>query len=190
MFRLDTERLTIRPWQPADRPSFAAFTQDPEVMRYVHRGEPFTETEIDEFLARQQRQLEAHDMCMGAMIEKCSGLIIGVAGVQPLGGSGDLEIGWWLGRDAWGRGYATEAGRAAMHHVLDTLRRPRVVAVIDPGNDPSTRVVTRLGFQYDRRYTGAELKHRLPDLVVDLYYRNRERPSPEPELRMTGDQRH
>ena len=60
-----------------------------------------------------------------------------------------------------------------MDHVLETLGRQRVVAVIDPGNDPSIAVVKRLGFQYDRRYTGAELKHRLPDLIVDLYYRER-----------------
>ena len=139
-------------------------------MRYVHGGVPYTEAEIDEFLARQQRQLDAFDMCMGAMVEKSSGRIVGVAGVQPLGRSGALAIGWWLGRDVWGRGYATEAGRAARDHVLRTLRRPRVVAVIDPGNDRSVAVVTRLGFQYDRRYTGVELGHRLPDLIVDLYF--------------------
>jgi RimJ/RimL family protein N-acetyltransferase len=174
MFTLETERLRIRPWKPEDRPSFQAFTQDPEVMRFVHGGLPYTEAEVDEFLARQQRQLDSMDMCMGAMTEKSSGRVIGVAGVQPLGQSGDLEIGWWLGRDVWGRGYATEAGRAAMDHVLVTLERPRVVAIIDPGNDPSIAVVKRLGFQYDRRYTGAELKHRLPSLIVDLYYRQRD----------------
>ena len=173
MFALETERLKIRPWQAEDRPSFKAFTQDLEVMRYVHGGTPYSEAEIDEFFARQQKQLDSLDMCMGAMIEKSSGRVVGVAGVQPLGQSGDLEIGWWLGRDVWGRGYATEAGRASMNHVLETLGRQRVVAVIDPGNSPSVAVVTRLGFQYDRRYTGAELKHRLPHIVVDLYYRDR-----------------
>jgi RimJ/RimL family protein N-acetyltransferase len=172
MFELHTERLLIRPWRPADRPSFTALARDPEVMRYVHRGEPYSDAEIDEFFGRQQRQLETVDLCMGAMVEKSSDRIVGVAGVQPLGQSGDLEIGWWLGRDVRGRGYATEAGRAAMSHVLKTLARPRVVAIIDPGNEPSVRVVMRLGFQYDRRYTGAELKHRLPHIVVDLYYRN------------------
>jgi RimJ/RimL family protein N-acetyltransferase len=174
MFQLETERLTVRPWRPEDRANFAALTHDPEVMRFVHGGKPYAEDEIDEFFARQRRQLETLDLCMGAMLEKNTGRLIGVAGVQPLGGSGDLEIGWWLARDMWGRGYATEAGRAAMNHVLETLARPRVVAVIDPGNEPSVAVVNRLGFKYDRRYTGVELKHRLPDIVVDLYYRERD----------------
>lgn len=174
MFRLDTERLYIRPWESADRAAFRAMATDPEVMRYVHGGTPYTEQEIDEFLARQSRQLAEHGICMGAMVEKASGEIVGVAGTQPLGGSGDLEIGWWLARSVWGRGYATEAGGAAMQHVLQTLARPRVVAVIDPGNDASVRVVQRLGMTYDRRYTGQELKHRLPHIVVDLFYRNRD----------------
>ena len=173
MFGLETERLVIRPWQNGDRDAFKIMSGDPEVMRYVHGGEPYTEEEVDQFMARQAKNLAEHDMCMGALAEKASGRVVGVAGVQPLGQSGDLEIGWWLARDMWGRGYATEAGAAAMNHVLDTLKRPRVVAIIDPGNTPSVAVVTRLGFQYDRRYTGAELKHRLPDIVVDLFYRNR-----------------
>src|SRR5436853_191835 len=145
MFLLETERLLIRPWQPADRPALKAFTQDPEVMRYVHGGVPYSEAEIDEFLARQARQLAEHDLAMGALVEKASGRLAGVCGVQPLGTTGDLEIGWWLARDLWGRGYATEAGAAAMHHVLETLGNPRVAAIIDPVNEPSQRVVARLG---------------------------------------------
>src|SRR6185436_10207143 len=114
MFTLETERLLIRPWQPADRPALKALTDDPLVMRYVHGGVPYAEEEIDEFLGRQARQLAEHELCMGALVEKSSGRVMGVAGVQPLGTTGDLEIGWWLAPDCWGRGYATEAGAAAM----------------------------------------------------------------------------
>jgi len=169
MFLLETERLLIRPWQPADRPALKAFTQDPEVMRYVHGGMPYSEAELDEFLSRQARQLAEHDLCMGALIEKSTGRVVGVCGTQPLGTTGDLEIGWWLGRDVWGRGYATEGGGAAMRHVLDTLGRSRVVAIIDPGNEPSIRVVQRLGMHLEGRVTGAQLGHRKPDIVVDLF---------------------
>lgn len=171
MFRLETERLLVRPWQPADRIAFKGLTEDPEVMRFVHGGLPYSEVEIDEFFARQARQLAEHDLCMGALIEKSSGRLIGVLGTQPLGTTGDLEIGWWLARDQWGRGYATEGGRAAMQHVLETLGRSRVCAIIDPGNRASVRVVERLGFGYEGRVTGAQLGHRKPDIVVDLYAR-------------------
>jgi RimJ/RimL family protein N-acetyltransferase len=109
-------------------------------------------------------------VCMGAMVEKSTDRVIGVAGTQPLGK--DFEIGWWLARDVWGRGYATEAGDAAMRHVLETMAFSRAVAIIDPGNQPSIAVASRLGMNYDGRYTGAQLGHRMPEIVVDLYVRN------------------
>src|SRR2546422_939173 len=145
LMRLETERLIIRPFTPSDRGAFAALSSDSEVMRYVHGGTPYSEEEIDEFLGRQARHLGQLDVCMGALIEKESERFIGVAGMQPLGTTGDLEIGWWLAREVWGRGYATEAGGAAMRHVLETLARPRVIAIIDPPNEASKRVAARLG---------------------------------------------
>ena len=174
MFRLETERLLIRPWaEPADRAAFVAIHAEAEVTRYIHGGVPFDEQEIDAFFERQARQLAELQLCMGALVEKSSGEVIGVAGIQPLGTTGDLEIGWTLARHAWGRGYAKEAGRAAMAHVLEILKRPRVVAIIDPGNEASKRVAWALGMQYDRVYSGAELGHRLPEIVVELFHRDR-----------------
>lgn len=170
---LETERLLIRPWAAGDREAFTAMASDPEVMRYVHGGTPFSEAEIDEFLGRQARQFAELGVGMGAMVEKERGVVVGVAGAQPLGTTGDLEIGWWVARDMWGRGYATEAGGAAMRHVLETLERPRVVAIIDPGNESSKRVVGRLGMRYDRRATGVELGYRKPEIVVDVFLRER-----------------
>jgi ribosomal-protein-alanine N-acetyltransferase len=169
MFRLETDRLFIRPWTPADRPAFTGLTEDPEVMRYVHGGQPYAEDEVDEWFTRQARQLAEHDVCMGALIEKATGRLVGIAGTQPLGTTGNFEIGWWLARDVWGRGYATEAGGAAMRHVLETLGHKRVVAIIDPDNEPSKRVVGRLGMHYESRVTGEQLGHRKPQIVVDLF---------------------
>lgn len=173
MFRLETDRLITRPWQPDDRPAFTALTRDREVMHYVHRGLPYSEEEVNEWFTRQARQLAEYDLCMGALIEKASGRLVGLAGAQPLGTTGELEIGWILARDAWGQGYATEAGGAAMRHVLDTLGRPRVVAIIDPDNEPSKRVAGRLGMRYEARYTGTQLGHRHPEIIVDLFFRER-----------------
>lgn len=170
---LETERLAIRPWSPADREDFAAMARDTELMRYINAGQPFTDEEIDGFLARQERQMAEYGVCMGAIVEKESGRIAGVAGVQPLGTTGDYEVGWWVARDRQGRGYATEAGGAAVRHVLETLARPRVAAIIDPGNDRSVAVATRLGMRYVKRTNGVELGHRRPHIVVDLYHRDR-----------------
>lgn len=171
MFTLETPRLLIRPWTEDDRAAFCEFMCDVEVMEYLNNRTPFTDQQVDEWLARQGRQLAEFGVCMGAIIEKETNRLIGIAGTQPLGTTGDLEIGWILRRDAWGRGYATEAGEAAMRYVLETLARPRVVAIIHPDNEPSKRVAERLGMQYEARYTGAQLGHRSPEIIVDLFAR-------------------
>lgn len=98
MFQLETERLLIRPWQSDDRPAFIRIHRHPEVTRYIHGGVPYSEPEIDDFFGRQARQLAEHALCMGAVVEKASGDVIGGAGTQPLGTTGDLEIGWTLAR--------------------------------------------------------------------------------------------
>lgn len=174
MFGLETDRLIIRPWRPEDRPAFTALMSDPVVMQHVHGSLPYSETEVDEWLGRQARQLAQHDVCMGAVIEKATGRLIGLSGTQPLGTTGDLEIGWIFEQKVWGHGYATEAGRAAMAHVLETLGRPRVVAIIDPDNQASKRVAARLGMHYEARYSGAQLGHRTPEIIVDLFFRQRD----------------
>jgi RimJ/RimL family protein N-acetyltransferase len=174
MFRIETERLVIRPWQADDRAAFAAVMAHPEVAQYLHAGLPYSEKEIDDWFTRQAGLMAEHDVCMGALVEKSTGGVVGIAGTQPLGTTPDFEIGWILHRDAWGHGYATEAGAGAMRYVFETLDRPRVVAIIDPDNEPSKRVAARLGMTYEARYTGTELGHRKPEIVVDLFARERE----------------
>ena len=95
-FRLETERLVIRPFQPEDRDGFRAIAQDALVMRYINGGIPLTEQQIDEALERQRRHLQQLGFCFGMILEKASGRVIGTAGTQPLGTTGELEIGWWL----------------------------------------------------------------------------------------------
>lgn len=174
MFGLETDRLLIRPWVDADRSALKELLQDTEVTRYIHDGKSFSDEDVDATLARHASTLAQHQVCMGAVIEKSSGLLIGLAGIQPLGTTSDLEIGWVFGRHSWGRGYATEAGDAALRYVLEVLKRPRVVAIIDPDNIPSKRVAARLGMEYEARYTGVQLGHRKPDIIVDLFARNRQ----------------
>ena len=173
MFRIESERLFIRPWNDGDKPAFVHVTADPEVTLYINNGKPFSDSDVDAFLLRQRNQIQDYGMCMGAVVEKDSGHVIGIAGTQPLGTTPDLEIGWILAREHWGRGYATEIGAAAMSHVLETLGRSRVVAIIDPENAASKRVAARLGMSLEGRYTGADLGHRFPEIVVDLFARQR-----------------
>jgi ribosomal-protein-alanine N-acetyltransferase len=81
-----------------------------------------------------------------AVEERASGRLIGDAGLYPIEGSPEaVELGYTLARDAWGRGYATEAGEALLAHARCALEVSRVVATVDPANAASKHVLEKLG---------------------------------------------
>lgn len=82
----------------------------------------------------------------------------------------DLEIAWTLHRSFWGRGYATEAARAALHYAFTELGQPHVVSLIHPDNSRSIRVAERLG---ERLFGSAELTGK-PVLVYRITRGERE----------------
>jgi RimJ/RimL family protein N-acetyltransferase len=82
---------------------------------------------------------------MWAVEERTSGAFIGRIGLwQPEGWPG-TEVGWMLGREWWGRGYATEAGRAAMDWGFEHLPVDELVSLIQPDNTASIAVAEKLG---------------------------------------------
>jgi RimJ/RimL family protein N-acetyltransferase len=156
-FRIDSERVYIRPWMAADRPVFRALVDDIRVTRYLGRGAVWSDENVDEFFARQQRHVENVGFCMGAIVRRDGDRVIGLAGLQPLRKGNDVETGWWLAPDVWGHGYAAEAGAAAVAYGLDVLKLPRVVAIAHPDNEPSLAVMRRIGMALVGRFTGEEL---------------------------------
>jgi RimJ/RimL family protein N-acetyltransferase len=170
MFIVETETLLIRPWhEPTDRPAFCAMTADPIMMRYMSDGIPWTDAMNDDFFVRQRRNMETAGVSMGALVDRESDKVIGVAGLQPLGTTGLLEVGWWVMRTYQGRGIATQAGRMAMDYAFDALDQTEVKAITLPGNLASLRVMEKLGMTYEGVVTGRQLGHRLPELEVVMY---------------------
>lgn len=169
-FLIESDTLLIRPWyEPTDRPAFCAMTADPVMMRYMSDGIPWTDAMNDDFFVRQRRNLDTAGVCMGALVDRATDDVIGVAGLQPLGTSGFLEVGWWVMRAHQGKGIATRAGRMAIQFVFTELDLPAVKAITLPGNLASRRVMEKVGMTYEGVVTGRELGHRLPELEVVLY---------------------
>jgi RimJ/RimL family protein N-acetyltransferase len=103
------------------------------------------------------------------MAVKTNAEVIGLAGLQPMGTTADVEIGWWLKPAHWGCGLATEAGRAALDVAFTRFELPRVVAIAHPDNRPSIRVMERLGLVFERHATGRDLGLTVPDVHLVLY---------------------
>jgi RimJ/RimL family protein N-acetyltransferase len=172
-FRIDTDRLYIRPWAAGDRPVFRSLVDDIRVTRYLGRGDVWTDEAVDEFFARQQRHLDTRGFCMSAMVRRSDERVIGLAGLQPLRKGDDVETGWWLAPDCWGHGYAAEAGAANVAYGLNVLHLPRVVAIAHPDNERSIHVMGTLGMEYVGRYTGEQLGIFVQHLEVVMYARAR-----------------
>lgn len=153
-----TPRLRLRRWRESDRTAFAAILADPEVMRDL--GGPVDRAAAD---AKLDRYAEAFERAgVGRLaVESRDGLLLGYAGVMPLEpghpAGAAHDIGWRLRRDAWGRGLATEAARAALQDAFDRLRLPEVIAFTAPENLRSQAVMARLGMRRDpaRDFTAA-----------------------------------
>ncbi|MEE2680000.1 MAG: GNAT family N-acetyltransferase [Myxococcota bacterium] len=168
-FRLRTERTRIRPWEPSDRACFARLATDPRVMRHITDGRAWTEEEIDEFLTRQARHLAQHGFCLGALSLDAVPGVAGLCGMQPLGTTNDVEVGWWLAPEHWGQGLATEAARSVLAFARDQQRLSRLLAIARSENRASTRIMEKLGMQFAGIHTGAELGLRQPDIELATY---------------------
>ncbi len=168
---LHTERLVLRGWTPADRAPFAALNADPAVVRWIGSGTPMSRAASDELVDGIEEHWRAHGFGLWAVEERSGGAFAGFAGlavpwflpaVLPA-----VEVGWRLARGVWGRGYATEAGSAALRHAFADLELAEVLATILPRNAGSVRVAEKLGL----RYTGLR---RHPTILRDIaIYRTR-----------------
>ena len=150
MAEITTERLIIRGWREADLAPWAAMNADPEVRRYV--GPLLTFEQAAAWVLNYQDDLDRYGFGFWAVEIRASGEFIGFTGLNtmdegtPFSG---VELGWRLARSAWGRGYATEAGLAALRYGFDAVGLPEVVAVTMARNVRSQAVMRRIGMTTD-----------------------------------------
>jgi RimJ/RimL family protein N-acetyltransferase len=139
---LTTERLVLRPYRRDDEPAFVALVVDPEVMRFVGDG-VMTDERARRVFARVFELYERGAWGVWAVEETASGGVVGSAEIKPRP-TGDWEIVYLLAPPAWGKGYATELGRALVRFGLERLGLPRVAATVDEANEASVRVLGKL----------------------------------------------
>jgi len=140
-----TERLTLRPGWPEDAPELVrAIAHEAVVTKLSKAPWPYTLGDALEFLRRPQTPGE-NAMLIVAHHPDASRLVGGI-GIH-LDEDGNHELGFWLTPGAWGRGYATEAGRAVIANAKHTLRLKRLAAGHFVDNPASARVLRKLGFR-------------------------------------------
>jgi RimJ/RimL family protein N-acetyltransferase len=149
--RLETERLLLRDHELQDLERFCEIESDPDY-RWPQQVHPRAELE------RSFREvwLRPKELGLLATIFKPDGQYIGRCGLYPYRTENDVvvpheaSIAFYLARSHWGRGLATEAGRALVTHGFRELALTRIHAGMNAGNAASRRVVEKLGFRLVR----------------------------------------
>ena len=159
----ETTRLILREMTDADYDALRAIMQDPQVM-YAYEG-PFTDEEVRAWLNRQLERYARFGFGLWAVVLKETGRVIGQCGLtmQPWKEESVLEIGYLLRRDAWHRGYATEAARACREYAFSVLGTREVCSIIRDTNLASQNVARRNGMTprdtWVKHFRGVDMPH-------------------------------
>jgi RimJ/RimL family protein N-acetyltransferase len=142
--RLETERLILRMFREDDFEAYARIFGDPDVARYLS-GRPLERWEAWRHMAFVLGHWALRGYGLWAVEERSSGRLVGRVGLHYPDGWPGLEVGWALGREDWGKGYATESARPALAYAFTEIGCVHVISLIQPANVASIKVAERLG---------------------------------------------
>jgi RimJ/RimL family protein N-acetyltransferase len=146
LVELQTDRLRLRNWLPGDREPFAALNADPRVIEYLPA---LSRQQSDDLIARFAGHFDRHGFGSWAVEIRGLGVFAGFIGLNVPRFEAHftpcVEIGWRLGAEHWGQGYATEGARAALDYGFGTVGLDEIVAYTVPANVRSRRVMEKLG---------------------------------------------
>jgi RimJ/RimL family protein N-acetyltransferase len=156
---LQTQRLTLREFEPEDVDALATILSDPETMRYYPMS--FDRAAVADWIRRNRTRYANDGHGLWAMIRNSTGELIGDCGLvrQSVDGSDEIEVGYHVRRDLWGHGYATEAARACSDYGFANLKVDRLISLIRPENLASCRVAEKNGMTIWKEVTRANLLH-------------------------------
>jgi [ribosomal protein S5]-alanine N-acetyltransferase len=143
---LITQRLLLRAFGDSDVPAVARLADDIEIHRNTLKiPHPYTEADARLWLSIQREQSRAGTGVVFAITDKTDRSLLGACGMELFPDHKRGELGYWLGRGFWGKGYATEAAAAVVGWGFDTMGLARVSAARFSDNPASGRVLEKIG---------------------------------------------
>lgn len=145
---LETRRLTLRTFEPADFEDLYCQMSDPDVMRYYPAV--LSKEDCENWLQGILRDYQVNGFGMLAVHLRETCEYVGQAGIMRrlADGCEHYYISYLMCRRYWGHGYATEAARRILDYGFETLGIHRIEALIIPDNTRSVRLAERLGMRY------------------------------------------
>jgi ribosomal-protein-alanine N-acetyltransferase len=149
--RIETQRLVLRNTRASDIPTLVSMWTDPEVTRFM--GGPRDAAWLEKNFAEDANNRDPLLYDQWPVVDKSSGKMIGYCGLldKEVEGQPEVELVYVFVPAAWGRGYATEMALALREHATRKMGLRRLVALIEPENEPSARVAERVGFHAEKK---------------------------------------
>jgi ribosomal-protein-alanine N-acetyltransferase len=149
-FRLETERLVLRPYRQEDLEDLYAMFSDPEHMRWYPA--PFDRDGTQAWMERTFERYRDDGFGLWIVVDRATGAFLGTVGptIQLVDDVGHVEIGWHTRPGRKGEGIAPEAAAAATDWAFETLDIDHVISLVRPENTGSNRVAQKLGMHVER----------------------------------------
>lgn len=176
---IETERLVLRGLTEADFEEARAILGDAEVMYAWEHG--FSDEETKAWIAENIARYRRDGFSYLAAEERAGGALAGFIGplAENVNGERRTGVGYILGKNFWGRGYATEGAAACVDYAFDQLGAEEVIAEIRPENSASRRVAERLGMtvreSFVKIYKGKEMPHLICVVTKDEWQARKQR---------------
>ncbi len=149
---LHTERLVLRPFTLADAPDVQRLAGDRDVAATVGDiPHPYEDGLAEQWIAGHEEQFRKGDEVVFAITKNDDGHLIGAIGLHLKPGKAAFwaELGYWIGKPWWNRGYATEAAGAVLEYGFETLGLNRIQASHFGNNPASGRVMQKIGMTFE-----------------------------------------
>lgn len=148
---VETERLVLRTWKKEDASSYFQINQDPKVIEFLLG--PLTMEQVNDFILTVNSHSDKHGYTLWAVELKETAELIGFIGLNYIDWEAPftpaVEVGWRLGSQYWGRGYATEGAKASLDYGFKQCGLKEIVSFTVPANVRSIRVMEKIGLKLD-----------------------------------------
>lgn len=147
--RIETVRLLLRALEEGDIDALVGLWTDPQVTAFL--GGPRDPDELRRAFGQDLSEQSPDPYDLWPVVERSSDTVVGHCGLlgKEVEGLPEVELVYVLAASAWGKGYATEIGRALLQFGFEEMGLPRLICLVDPGNEASGRVAERLGIRFE-----------------------------------------
>lgn len=147
---LETERLRLRPLEEADIPEIVGLAGDRDIAEgALTIPHPYSESDAREFFEKARERWSSGEGVTFAIVLRESGELLGCCGIDLIESHRSGEVGYWIGKPYWNRGYASEALRRLIGWAFSTVGLEKIIARVFDGNRASSRVLEKTGMRQE-----------------------------------------